>query len=74
MAGKRMTQVTQRRTRIGWARFLADIAARYPDASKITLVMDYLNTHRPGALYEAFPPATAKALWDRFEFVFTPTL
>ena len=34
--------------------------------------MDNLNTHRPGALYEAFPPSQAKALWDRFEFVFTP--
>ena len=34
--------------------------------------MDNLNTHRPGALYEAFPPAEAKALWDRFEFAYTP--
>ena len=50
----------------------ADIAERYPDAQRITLVMDNLNTHRPGALYEAFPPARAKALWDRFEFVYTP--
>ncbi len=41
-------------------------------AKRITLVMDNLNTHRPGALYEAFPPAEAKALWDRFEFVYTP--
>ena len=72
LAGRRMTRVTERRTRIDWARFLADIAARYPDAGKITLVMDNLNTHRPGALYEAFPPARAKALWDRFEFLFTP--
>ena len=38
----------------------------------ITLVMDNLSTHRPGALYEAFPPAEAKDLWDRFEFVYTP--
>ena len=34
--------------------------------------MDNLNTHEPGALYEAFPPEKAKALWDRFEFVYTP--
>ena len=67
-----MTKVTERRTKIDWARFLADIAAQYPDARRITLVMDNLNTHRPGALYEAFPPARAKALWDRFEFLFTP--
>ena len=72
LAGKRITRVTERKTKIDWAHFLADIAARYPDAKKITLVMDNLNTHRPGALYEAFPPAQAKALWDRFEFLFTP--
>ena len=34
--------------------------------------MDNLNTHRPGALYEAYPPKQVKALWDRFEFVHTP--
>ena len=65
LTGKRMTK-------LDWAQFLADIAARYTDATKITLVMDNLNTHRPGALYEAFAPAQAKALWDRFEFIYTP--
>ena len=72
LAGKRMTKVTERRTKTDWAQFLADIATRYRDATRITLVMDNLNTHRPGALYEAYPPAQAKALWDRFEFVYTP--
>jgi len=36
------------------------------------MVMDNLNTHNPGSLYESFPPNKAKALWDRFEFVYTP--
>lgn len=45
---------------------------RYADARKIILVMDNLNTHGPGSLYERFPPDQAKALWDRFEFVYTP--
>ena len=72
LAGERMTKVTERKTKIDWAHFLADIAARHADVSEITRVMDNLNTHRPGALYEAFPPAQAKALWDRFEFVYTP--
>ena len=72
LAGKRMTKVTERRTKADWAHFLADIAERYADAESITLMMDNLNTHRPGALYEAYPPAQAKALWDRFEFVYTP--
>ena len=72
LAGKRMTKVTERKTKLDWAQFLADIAARYQHATTITLVMDNLSTHRPGALYEAYPPAQAKALWDRFEFVYTP--
>jgi hypothetical protein len=72
LAGTRMTQVTERKTKVDWARFLQHIAARYQDAKKITLVMDNLNTHSPGALYQAFPPDQAKALWDRFEFVYTP--
>ena len=71
-AGRRMTKVTERRTKADWARFLDDIAGRYPDAARITLVMDNLSTHRPGALYETFDPVRAKALWDRFDFVYTP--
>ena len=72
LAGRRMTQVTERKTKIDWAQFLADMAEQYRDATRITLVMDNLNTHQPGELYEAYPPAQAKALWDRFEFVYTP--
>ena len=71
LAGRRLTKVTDR-TKIDWAHFIEDIAERYIDAEQITLVMDNLNTHSPGALYEAFPPDQAKALWDRFEFVYTP--
>ena len=41
---------------------------------KITIVMDNLNTHEAGSFYEAFPPDKAKALWDRFNFVYTPKL
>jgi hypothetical protein len=48
------------------------MAFRYEGAEKITLVMDNLNTHDPGSPYEIFAPEKAKALWDRFEFVFTP--
>ena len=72
LAGRCMTKVTERRTKIDWALFLSDIAERHPDAKRITLVMDNLNTHRPGAFYETFDPTRAKALWDRFEFVYTP--
>ena len=72
LAGRRLTKVTERRTKADWAVFLQDIAASYPEAARITLVMDNLNTHTPGSLYEAFTPEQAKALWDRFEFVYTP--
>ena len=72
LAGKRYVKITERKTKIDWAYFLEDISALYPDAGKITLVMDNYNTHTPGALYEAFDPEKAKWLWDRFEFVFTP--
>ena len=51
LAGKRMTKVTERKTKIDWAQFLDDIAARYEDATRITLVMDNLNT-TPDALHE----------------------
>ena len=64
--------MTKLRTKTDWACFLREIAARHPGATRITLVMGNINTHRPGALYEAFEPAEAKALWDRFEFVHTP--
>jgi hypothetical protein len=72
LAGERMVKVTERKTKQDWASFLEDIATQYEEAEKITLVMDNLNTHGPGSLYETFPPAQAKALWDKFEFVYTP--
>lgn len=72
LAGRRITKVTERKTRKDWALFLHDIALQYEDAKRITLVMDNLNTHTPGSLYAAFLPEQAKALWDRFEFVYTP--
>ena len=72
LAGKRMTEVTERKTKLDWAVFMEQIAEKYPDAEKITLLMDNLNTHKAASFYEAFPPEKAKTLWDRFEFVYTP--
>ena len=72
LAGKRMVKITERKTKRNWTCFLEDIADQYESAEKITLVMDNLNTHVPGALYEMFQPDKAKAIWDRFEFVYTP--
>lgn len=72
LAGKRMLKITERKTKRDWAYYLEDIANQYESAEKITLVMDNLNTHVPGSLYETFKPDKAKAIWDRFEFVYTP--
>ena len=72
LAGKRMVKITERKTKHDWACFLEYIANQYETVKKITLVMDNLNTHVPGALYETFRPEKAKAIWDRFEFVYTP--
>jgi hypothetical protein len=44
----------------------------YPDADKIRVVQDNLNTHKPASLYEAFPPAEAKRILSRLEFHYTP--
>ena len=72
LRGKRMVKITERKQRVDWALFIEEIACQYPDAEKITLVMDNYDTHKAGAFYEAFTPEKAKELWDRFEFIFTP--
>jgi hypothetical protein len=72
LAGKRFVKVTERKTKHDWAVFLEEIANQYSEAEKITLVMDNLETHKPCSLYESFPANKAKALWDRYEFIYTP--
>ena len=72
LAGERFIKITERRTKQEWATFIDEISDIYQNAKRITLVMDNLNTHKPGSLYEVFKPEKAKRLWDRFEFVYTP--
>ena len=73
MAGQRTVQVTERRTKIDWARFIQYLlVTMYPEAAVVVLVMDNLNTHTIGSLYEAFDPATARALAQRLEIHYTP--
>ena len=72
LAGKRFAAVTERRTKRDWALFVEQIATRYASPERITLVMDHFNTPPPGSFYEAFRPEKAKALWNRFSFVYTP--
>ena len=62
-----------RRTALDFAACLDHLAnTLLPDAAKIVLVMDNLNTHKEASLYEAFPPEKARALCERFEMHFTP--
>ena len=73
LAGQRTVQVTDRRTKVDWARFIQYLlVTMYPEAAVVVLVMDNLNTHMIGSLYEAFDPATARALAQRLEIHYTP--
>jgi len=73
LKGTRMVEVTEFKTKKDWAKFIKRIADElYPDATKITLVMDNFKTHAASAFYETFEPKEAKRLWDRFEFIYTP--
>jgi transposase len=73
LRGWRRIKSTERRTKVDWAHFVRELVdVHYPNAARIVLVMDNLNTHRPASLYEAFEPAEAKRIWDRLELHYTP--
>lgn len=73
LAGWRHVAVCERRTRIDWANQIRELLeVHYPDAPKIRLVMDNLNTHSISSLYEAFEPETARRLAKRMEIHYTP--
>lgn len=73
LKGKRYIRIKKSKTKKDWANFVKYIADQlYPNAEKILLIMDNLNTHKPSALYETFSPEEAKRIWDRFEFIYTP--
>jgi hypothetical protein len=72
-AGWRHVEVTERRTKHDFAhqmQWLVD--ERYPEADVIRVVLDNLNTHGPGSLYDAFAPAEARRLVEKLEFHYTP--
>lgn len=73
LGGKRKVKITERRTRIDWAQFIKEMLEdRYPNATKVVLVMDNLNTHNMASLYKAFPPIEARAMAERLEIHYTP--
>ena len=73
LQGWRHVEVTDRRTALDYAQVLKALSDHhFPAASKIVLVQDNLSTHKPASLYEAFPPAEACRLVERFEWHYTP--
>jgi transposase len=73
LAGWREVKVTERRTMVDWAQAIRELVdVRYPEAEKVVLVMDNLNTHGIGSLYEAFAPEEAARIARKLEIHYTP--
>ena len=73
LAGRRHVKVTDRRTSADFALVLRDLSdVHHPDAKKIVLVMDNLNTHKLSVLYQVFPATEARRILERFEVHHTP--
>lgn len=73
LQGWRTVFVRERRTKVDWAVCIREVLDRhYPDAIRVRLVLDNLNTHTGASLYEAFAPAEARRLLGRLEFHYTP--
>ena len=73
LAGKRHVAITKRRTRKDWAQQIKQMLDdRYPEAIKVRLVMDNLNTHNVASFYETFDPCEARRLAERLDIHYTP--
>jgi hypothetical protein len=73
LRGWRQVRVSDQRTRLDFAHCVRELVdVHYPDAERVVLVLDQLNTHSPASLYEAFAPAEAKRLADKLEVHHTP--
>jgi hypothetical protein len=73
LAGWRKVNVRARKTGVDWAEEVKLLLEKdYPEAEKVVLVCDNLNTHRIASLYEAFEPAEARRLAERLEIHYTP--
>ena len=73
LAGWRHIKVTDRHPAVDYARALKDLSdIHFPNAQKVALVQDNLNTHTKASLYAAFPADEAQRLGERFEWHYTP--
>lgn len=72
LAGKRIVEVKERKTKKDYALFMKKVEKAYQRTEKIILVQDNLNTHNPSSFYETFSPKTAFRLSQRFQMAYTP--
>jgi hypothetical protein len=72
LTGRRLIETSQQRTKADYCRFMQRVAELFPQAEKIVLVQDNLNTHSASSFYENLPPAGAFTLAQRFEMHYTP--
>jgi hypothetical protein len=72
LTGKRIVEVSQRRTKTDYCRFMQRVSGEFPAAEKIVLVQDNLNTHNASSFYENLSAPEAYGLMKRFEFHYTP--
>jgi transposase len=72
LAGKRIAQVYEHRTKAEYTKFMQELSQSYPQAKKIIVVQDNLNTHQTSSFYDQLPADQARALAERFEFHYTP--
>jgi hypothetical protein len=72
LTGKRIVETSRQRTKADYCRFMQRVADSYPQAEKVVLVQDNLNTHNASSFYENLLPAAAFALAQRFEMHYTP--
>ena len=70
--GKRLAHIRRRRTKREFTKFMQHLAKLYPNAKKIIVILDNLNTHNFSSFYKYLPAQQAANLADRFEFVYTP--
>lgn len=72
LTGKRLVETSKQRTKSDYCRFMQRVSEMFPQAEKIVLVQDNLNTHHAGSFYECLPPEAAFSLAQRFEMHYTP--
>lgn len=72
LTGRRIVETSRQRTKADYCRFMQRMVEMFPQAEKVVLVQDNLNTHNASSFYENLPPAEAFALAQRFEMHYTP--